>query len=265
MHVDSPPTVAVRPGSKSWTLRLRGLIPLAVSAAFLAWVVSAVSLEKLLEAVVQLNWPALIALTVVYLTAVYLLDSACLWRLFHRPGQPLSYAAALRARGNSYIFGLFHYGLGQAMLIWLLAKAQGRRVTDAALRCVVLAFVDLAVLFSFGLIGAMLSVAAGPHTQSVVVICAIGLAALVGMTLATRCASGASSQWLRQTRVGAWFSSWEWSWRLIGQLLGLRVAFNLLLIGYAIIGFYLCGIDVDATTAVSALPMVALVTALPIS
>src|SRR5262249_6899565 len=138
--------------------------------------------QALLEAARRLDLALLIPATLGLVAALYLWDAVCLRWLFAQSGRRVAYVTTLRARGASYLAGVFNYELGQATLAWLMARRMGIGVLPALGRCLVLGLHDVAVLLTLGLVGSLddddsRSAALRPW-------CAAGLAVLLlGMVL----------------------------------------------------------------------------------
>ena len=243
--------------------RGKRLLSVVVSAILAAWLIWFVSPTNLFEAFGQLNWPVLLPVTVIFIVGLYLWDAVCLWRLFDDRARPLRYGTALHARGYSYLFGIFNYELGQGLLAWMLAKAQDKSMFVAVGRCLVLAYVDLCILFAMGLVGALLH--DDPRTFGIGVFCGVALAGLVLATAALRWSPPGRVRWLSSSRLGQWLSRWDLKWKQITPLYGLRVVFFLINMVYVAIGLWICNYPITAAVMLTVIPIIAIVNALPIS
>jgi Lysylphosphatidylglycerol synthase TM region len=256
----SPP--ADQPDSRRAWLAFLGkrALPVLVSAGLVAWLVWTVQPERLADAAGALDWPWLTSLTAVLVLSLYLWDTVCLRWLFTEPGHPPRFWATLDARGRSYLFSAFNYELGQGVLAWRLSRAQQTTLASALARCVLLAYHDLVVLLSLGLVGALLT---GPRARGVVQFCAAGVAVLLLLATIVALFSGRWRRRLANARWDLWPSSWHW--RHSGQLLLLRYGYYGLIMLYAIIGLRHCGLSVATTELCGAVPCALLADGLPIS
>ena len=242
--------------------RWKRLLPLLGSAALITWLIWRVSPQALGQALAGLNWGAIVPLTLLLVLATYLWDALGLWFLFADPDHPLTYRAVLGARGRSYFFTAFNFGLGQGYLAWIMAQVRQATLAWSVSRCMLLVYVDLYVLLGLGLFGASLSM--HPHSRGITVFCVSGLSALVLVTLLVRCLPSAWIGRLRQTRWSDWLTAQTWNWRRILQLCVLRTAYFAWGMGYAVAGLRLCGIHIETMLVLSAIPIMALVDGLPI-
>ncbi len=235
------------------------MLPVLVSIAALTWVVWRVSPEELYQKATLLDWHLLVPATLAMVLALYLWDAVCLMALYATPEQPLSYTAALAARGRSYIAGAINYELGQAALAWDLARRQGVSLLSTLARSVLLAYHDVTVLLSLGLLGSLLSGDAQVSRVRwfcVVGLCLVGIAALVPVVLPAR-----YKLRLPHTRWGDWLQSW--SWARSARLALARVVYYLILVVYAAVALEICGIALDFRVVLSTIPLVMLADGLP--
>lgn len=235
------------------------LLPFAVSAGLIAWLLYSVSLEDLLEAARHLDWPKLVPLTAGMVIALYLWDSQCLRTVYARRDHAVDYGKALRVRGLSYLAGAFNYELGQALIAWKMAGIQKTTVLAALSRAVLLAWHDLIVLLSLGLIGSLLS--DDPRTEGTLIFCLFGLLLLVGILTAFGLLPSAVRQRIRASRWGAWFGTWTVRQSLI--LAVQRCVYFGILLVYAALALWICRIAVDPAVVLGTIPLVLLADALP--
>jgi hypothetical protein len=193
--------------------------------------------------------------------ALYFWDSVCLQWLFTEPGLPLSYGQVLRARGSSYVASAVNYELGQGLVAWELARAQGTTLVGALGRCLLLAVHDVAVLLTLGLAGSMLidtKIARG-----IMGFCAIGLAALLSAGLL---ASLFPHRWRERWTIGGrrlWPGSWTWGRSL--RLSGLRGIYYAIILAAVGVGLEVAPVPVGRQVVFGAVPVVLLADGLPIS
>jgi hypothetical protein len=238
---------------------LRKLLPALVSITLIGWLIWRVSLAKLLEALSVLPVASLVTATALLVLALFLWDSYCIAWLFRRPQRPLTYGAALRGRGSSYLFSAVNYELGQGVLAYQLAGSQRISFLEALGRCVLLGYHDLIVLLGFGLLGALLGGAAGPVRG----FCAGGLALLGALPLLVRLLPVSQRTRLAESRGGVGLQNW--STRRSAQLLVLRAGYYALFLAYAAVALDICALPASFHVVCGAIPLVLLADGLPIS
>jgi hypothetical protein len=242
-----------------WRTILHKILPLAVSAALIAWLLSRVKLADLVQAAGELDWRLLAPLTAAMVLALYVCDASCLRTVFALEQRPLSYRQMLRVRGISYLVGAFNYELGQGFIAWNMTRLLRVDLLFTLSRSVLLAYHDLVVLLSSGLFGWLLSDGAAPRTIGT--FCQVGLAVLVMIGLSVACLPRRHRQRFEATRWGAWLKSWPLSRSL--KLAGLRLVYFGILIVYGGMALAICGIDVSPMVVLSTMPLVLLADALP--
>jgi hypothetical protein len=232
-----------------------------VSAGLVLWLVYRVSPPALVAAASELDWPRLCLVFSVMVLALYFWDGVCLRWLFAEPGLPLSYGQVLHARGSSYVASAVNYELGQGMVAWELARAQGTSMVGALGRCLLLAVHDVAVLLTLGLVGSLLidtTIARG-----IVGFCAISLAVLLGVGLL---ASLLPHKWRERWTIGGrrlWPGSWTWGRSL--RLSGLRGIYYAIILAAVGVGLEVAPVPLGRQVVFGAVPVVLLADGLPIS
>jgi amino acid transporter len=111
--------------------RVRKVLPFAVSASLLAWLLGRIPLPELTEAFRRLSWGPLVAITVALVCVAFFWDSLCIWSLFNDRDRPLKYRTALRARGATYLFFILNFGL--VMILRILPADATRRLRQSRL------------------------------------------------------------------------------------------------------------------------------------
>jgi hypothetical protein len=245
-------------GTRSAVLRrLRGALPVLLSAGLIAWLVWRVSPGRLAAAAAVLNWPALVLLTLAELLALLLWDTACLRWLFAQPDGRLPFAVVFRARARSYAWLVFNYELGQGVLSWELSRPRGMPLAGALSRCAVLILHDLAVLFTLGLAASFVN--PDRIARGLGWVCAAGLLVLAGLALAPRLLPG---RWLARLRRRAVWLGW-WTWRHSLTALGLRLLFFAIIMAYLATGLWLAGLPQGARGLCGIVPLYLLVETVP--
>jgi hypothetical protein len=234
-------------------------LPALVSAGLLArllWLYPTV-----LPATALLDWPRLAAVTALLVLALFAWDAVCIRYWFAWPDHPLRFGTALHARGSSYLFSALNYELGQGVLAWRLARAQGLSTVAVLAGCVLLACHDIGVLLGLGFLGALAS--PDPRLGGVRWLGGVGLVYLAGLIVLPGLLPTAwRSRWL-ETRWWTWLGAWSWR-RSLGLCL-LRLAYFGIILAYVAAALRVCGIPLDGRRTVSVIPLVLLVDGLPIS
>jgi hypothetical protein len=236
-------------------------MPSVVSVGLLVWLVYRISPQALVNAASQLDWPRLCLVFSVMVLALYLWDSVCLHWLFAEPGSPLTYGQVLRARGSSYVASAVNYELGQGLMAWELARAQGTPLVSALGRFLLLAVHDGAVLLSLGLVGSLLI--DSTIGRGIKGFCAIGLIALLGVGVVFYFFPRLRHE--RRTTSGKqlWPHSWTWGSSLrLGGLRGIYFGIILAAVG---LGLEVTPVHGGWAVVFGAVPIVLLVDGLPIS
>jgi len=245
----------------SLPLGRRELLAAVVSACLVSYLIRKTSPGLLVQTAAALDWPPLIAATILLVLGLYFWDAICVAWLFTKPQRPLYFRTALAARGTSYLLSALNYELGQGLLAWKVARAQGRSALATVGYLMLLAYHDLGVLLSLGLVGALLS--EDTRAGALQLFCGGALLALAGVALVASRLPCAWRDRLAQTRWGAWMG--DWTWRQSIQLCLLRGVYYLILMTYAVVGLAICRIPASLAVVCSVVPLVLLVDGLPIS
>lgn len=167
----------------------------------------------------------------------------------------------LGVRGMSYLLGAFNYELGQGVVAWNVSRMQRISLLSTISRSVVLAYNDLIVLLSVGFLGALLVNDRPTQIQAALIVCVLGLSGLMAVGVVFSLLPDKIRRRVQGTRWGAWLV--DWNWRRTCRLIGQRLVYFGILIGYGGIAFFICGIPVDTFVVISTLPLVLLADALP--
>lgn len=246
--------------SPTTTLRWRRVLPGVVSVALIAWLVRRISFAELARAANQIEWHFVVPVTAALVVCLYLWDAVCVRWLFSDSEHEASYHVALQARGTSYLAGAFNYGLGQGVLAWMMADAQGLTLVAALSRLVLLAYHDMGVLFGLGLLSSVTS--DDPPLRQATVICTIGLAVTAALAILIRFMPASWRIQMQATRWGAWLGIW--SWKRSVQLTLLRVVNFVISMIYAAATLSLCGVGWNLKALCTAVPLIQLAEGLPI-
>lgn len=248
------------PSAAANIVRWRRVLPGLVSVALVAWLVRRISFAELSRAAGQIEWQFVVPMTAALVVCLYLWDATCVRWLFSDSGHEASFQVALQARGTSYLAGAFNYGLGQGVLAWMMAEAQGMTLVAALSRLMLLAYHDMGVLFGLGLLSSVTS--DDPPLRRAAVICTIGLTVTTALAILIRFMPTSWRTRLKATRWGAWLEIW--SWKRSVQLALLRVVNFAISMIYAAAALSLCGVVWDLKALLTAVPLIQLTEGLPI-
>jgi hypothetical protein len=240
---------------------LHRALPVAVSAGLIALLLYWISPSKVVEEFVKVPWQQILPVTAAMVLALYLWDAVCLQTVFATESHVVPYRRMLRVRGTSYLLGAFNYELGQGLVAWTISRLQKISLLQTLSRSVVLAYHDLVVLFSVGLVGSLLVESPPREVRLVKLFAGVGLAGLVAVAVAFSLLPREKRERFRQTRWGAWLV--DWSWRRSLRLAWQRLVYFGILILYAGVALAICGIPVDSLVVASTIPVVLLADALP--
>ncbi|MFO7908207.1 MAG: hypothetical protein ACQESR_14660 [Planctomycetota bacterium] len=240
---------------------LQHIPPVAVSAGLIAWLLYLVPPDALIEELSGLPQAEILALSAGLVLALYVWDTVCLQTVFATEAHVMSYRRMLAVRGMSYLLGAFNYELGQGVVAWNVSRMQKISLLSTVSRSVVLAYHDLAILLSVGLLGAVLVQDRPQQVEVIMVVSAVGLVGLIAVAVLFSLLPRRKRRRLQATRWGAWLIDWSW-WRS-SRLVGQRFVYFAILITYGGVALALCGIPVNAFVVISTLPLVLLADALP--
>ena len=238
---------------------LRKAIPMLISAGLIGWLLYSVSMAKLAWAFAQLEWHLLLPTTAIMVILLYLWDAVCLRFLFATEQSTPTLRQMIDVRGASYLAGAFNYELGQAFVAWQVSRLQNISMLSTLSRSVVLAYHDLLVLLGAGLLGSLLSHA--EKAATIRVFCLAGVTVLLTVTVAISMMPSAWREHLQQTRFGAWLGFWSWRHTLV--LMGLRILYFGILLAYATVALWICGILISGFDLLSTIPLVIAADGLP--
>jgi hypothetical protein len=239
--------------------RWHNLLPLLVSAGLIAWLLQRVPLASVLAAAAHLRWQLLAPATAAMVLGLFFWDGVCLRLVYSTDHAPLGYRRMLQVRGMSYLFSAVHCQLGQAMVIWNVARLQGSSLITTFSRSLLLLYHDAFLLMSAGLIGSLLS--DRPLAVQLRVVCGAALALLAGGAGLLALLPASQRNRFQQTRWGAWLDSWTWRRSL--RLLALRTVYYAILGLYATLALRICRLGVDYATILSTIPLVLVADTLP--
>ena len=164
-------------GRKAGVRHLSQWIAPLISLGLITWLIWRVSPSSLVQAFAQQDLRFLIPATGIFVITLYVWETFCLQWLYSQPNMPLLYSSVLRARGTSYLAGVFNYEAGQATFAWLMARIQKISLISSLSRCILMALHDVMVLLALGLLGSLAS--SDPRAGTIQIVCGTGLLALI--------------------------------------------------------------------------------------
>jgi len=240
---------------------LHRVLPVAVSAGLIAGLLYLIPPSKVATEFVKVPWEQILPVTAAMVLALYFWDAVCLQTVFATDSHVVPYRRMLHVRGTSYLLGAFNYELGQGLVAWSISRLQKISLLQTISRSVVLAYHDLAVLLSVGLVGSLLVENPPLKVRFVELFARVGLAGLVTVALVFFLLPREKRERFQQTRWGAWLV--DWNWRRSLRLAWQRLVYFGILILYAGVALAICGVPVDSLVVASAIPVVLLADALP--
>jgi len=234
-------------------------VPLIISTSLLVFIIWWVSPQALVRAAAGLPWKLLLPTTAVMVVALYLCDALCLSIVYGAEHGELRYGQALHVRGLAYLAGALNYELGQAAVAWGMARLQHTSILRMLARSVVLAYHDIVILLTAGLIGALLT--ADSRVMRMRPYIAIGLAVVLIVGIVFWNLPDRIRQRIHTTKIKSILA--EWSLRRSLRLVPLRFAYFGILVVYAAVALAICRIPVDHDVVLSTIPLVLLADGLP--
>ena len=162
---------------KSLGPRLRALLPWAVGLILLCWVLAPYAhkdtRQKLVTAFSRAPlWAPAVA--VVGALAAYLADTFATWCVLSWAQVRLRFHEVAVMRGATYFFAIVNYTMGQAAMVWVLAR-HGVRAMRAAGIVLFIMGINLIVLLAFAGMGLAMGARADPLLTAVIVALIVAL------------------------------------------------------------------------------------------
>jgi hypothetical protein len=256
MEVVEPAAEGARGGAGLWARRLG---PWVLAAAILAFLFARAPIGDVVEAVEEVSLWQLLALSVAAVAAILAADSLALWLAFRAslPQTPLRLGEVASMRGASYILSVLSWGVGQGGLVWLLKRRHGVSIAAGA-GAVFLASAALLVVLA-GAVGAGLlhhDVPAWPELRWTAILLLGGVPVYLGV-IALRPRLLAERALLRPL--------FDAGVRGTALVAAARAVHLLIMVGGHFLALRLFAIDVPVAAALARIPVVLLVSALPIA
>ena len=243
--------------------RLKTFLPAVVSAGLIGLLFWRIPLRDVVAAMGEVAWPLIVGVTLTQVVVIWLVDGLSLRRAYSDSGRPLNYRTALRARGLGYLASVVHFSAGQGVVAWLVARQQQQPLIWALARLVMIAYVDLWILLLAASTGAWAS--GDPRLHAVLVVGLSALAALGSFTLLAVCFHDRITTLLRRSRLGALLADPEINTRRIVSLIPLRIMYQTPSLLQAAAVLAICGVWPGPLMALTAIPIMAIVDAIPVS
>lgn len=237
----------------------RQALPVVVSAGLITWVVWHVTPAKLWQALQTGIWPWLVLATALEIIASFFWDATCVWWLFSQPNRPLSYWAAVRARGEATLWSAVNLEIGGGVFAWKMTRIQNIPLTDTLGRLFLLALFDFGTLQSLALVGSFLQPEAllrWLRWVSVGAVCGLALMILIYRFLPNRW-----REWLVQWRLAHWLRWWDT--RRSITLWAMRLTMFLIVVAYAGVCLAISGVPVTVWLVLGVVPYVLVAESLP--
>ena len=240
---------------------LQRVLPAAVSAVTLGWVVTSFDMSALGDA---LSWRVLAVLVpglLAYGAITLMLEAFSILRLTgRRPGFGVWTAARIKCA--SYLLAIVNYFLGGAALTILLQRRAGLGLGETASVVLLIFAVDIVVVLALGTLGASLAGPEGPAVRAgFAAVAAAGFFA--GLLLLRTPRSLGPLERIRSLSV---FDALRRTpTRVLVELGALRLTFSLCFIGIGGVAFAAFGISVAPDRLVLGMLTLAIVGALPIA
>lgn len=254
IDVTAPAPAGAR--SARWRRWLRATIPWVVGGGILAALFHRLPLDTLLAALAGGPWPLLAAYVVVEIAVVLLADSWAATVALRRSGGSLPYWRVVAMRGATYLFQLVHVLAGQGSFGWFLARA-GRGAWGAGGVVVLLLATQLLALALVGVLGLLAAPAwlRGPALPAVGLVVA-GMAVYLALLRAR-------PRWLATLQLAQPLFAAGVRGHLAAVAARLPHVVLLVLVHWG--AFRLWGIRIPFLVAAGYIPLMLLVTALPIT
>jgi uncharacterized membrane protein YbhN (UPF0104 family) len=239
--------------------RLRRLVPWVVALGILAILFKTVSLAALRDVARQVNPAVWIPFVLVYVLAALGADSFAAWVIYRRslPDVPLRLGETVRMRGATYLLAVVHYGAGQGGMAYFLKTRYGVPLARAAGAVILTMGTNAITIAACALLGIVLGGApASPELRLVVLLIGAGVPVYLAV-IAWRPGFLA-----RVPLLAPLFDAGVRGHLVIGA--ARMPHFAVLLVGH-FVAMRLFGIVVPPTQALALLPLVFIISVLPIS
>jgi hypothetical protein len=238
----------------------RHAMPVVISGGLITWLIWHVTPAKLFAALSTGVWHWLVLATALQIIVSFFWDATCVWWLFAQPDRPLSYWAAVRARGEATLWSAINLEIGGGVFAWKMSRLQKMTLTDSLGRLFLLALFDFGTLQSLALVGSFLR----PADLLVAWLRWVSAAVLFGLfvlIVAYYVMPNRWHSWLVQWKLAHWLR-W-WSWRHSLKLWAMRLTMFLIVVTYAGVCLAISGIHMDVWIVLGVIPYVLVAEALP--
>lgn len=254
-----PPREARRTRGNALRRGIRQWAPWAVATLILAYILATTPRQALLEALAAVSPWQLGALLAGVMASVVLIDTLVLWLALRAsmPDRPLTYRAVLVIRGASSLLALLNYGAGQGGIVYFL-RQRHQVPLNAGAGAVVLTNAAFLMALALALGAGLLAGAVPDHPElRVIAWAALALLPLYLLVVVLRPRALTRRRFLRPLfglGLGA-----------VAQVAGARALHLFVLIAGHWLAMRLFGVDVPPVVALVRLPVMFVITSLPIS
>jgi hypothetical protein len=238
---------------------LRGLVPWVIGLLILAILFRTVSLSTLREVARHVDLTIWIVYVLAFVLATLLTDSLATWVIYRRslPDVPLRWGETLRMRGDTYLLSVVHYGAGQGGMAYFLKTRYGVPLGRAAGAVMLTMGTNAITVATFAMLGIALGGApATPQLRAVVYLIGAAVPIYLGLV--------------------AWAPGFLSRVPLLRPLFDAGVRGHIIIaaahlphVGVLLAGHYtamrLFGIPIPISQAMTLLPLVFIISVLPIS
>jgi uncharacterized membrane protein YbhN (UPF0104 family) len=111
---------------------LRRAAPWLIAVGILAFLGATMDLNAVAEAVAKASLPGLLAVVVALVTTMVVTDTLALWVAFREaiPDAQVTFAQTLTARAPTYLLAIVNYGAGQGGVVYFLKRNHGVAVAE---------------------------------------------------------------------------------------------------------------------------------------
>jgi uncharacterized membrane protein YbhN (UPF0104 family) len=234
-------------------------VPWVVGLVILAILFKTVSLAALRDVARQVNLAAWILFVLAYVLAALLADSFAAWVIYRRslPDVPLRLGETIRMRGATYLLSVVHYGAGQGGMAYFLKTRYGVPLGRAAGAVILTMGTNAITIAAFAILGIVLGGApASPQLRAVVLLIGAGVPVYLAV-IAWR-----PGFLERMSLLRPLFDAGVRGHLVIGAA---RVPHFAVLVAGHFVAMRFFGIRVPPSQAIALLPLVFIISVLPIS
>jgi uncharacterized membrane protein YbhN (UPF0104 family) len=240
----------------------RRAIPIAVSAALLAYLGFRIDLRAALEHLTLATTLRFLAPLAAWNGVTLLIEAHCLHVVTAACGRAISRATAARIKSACYLLSLFHYAAGATALSFLLRRRMGGSLARAASAVFVIALLDVGSVAGMALLAGALLPTVGAGLRSGLLLTLLGGVAAGFFVLRTRRSLGPFDR-IRELEILGAFRTIPIATLL--ELIALRIVFVACYVGMVAGLFRAFGVDIGIAELALKVAVLLLISALPIA